>query len=125
MPTAKPRAAPRRKKIAENPLQAEAAPDEFAVAFEWRGHAFVVDTKAVQYGRAAFALRVATNESQALLTRVNAMLDVYEAAIGQDQLAIAVELEPRLFDDPEAAMSFWQAMTAAVHGGEPGESSAS
>ena len=122
MPTAKPRSAPKpRKKIAANSLQAEASPNEFAVAFEWRGHAFVVDTNAVQYGRAAFALRVARNESQDLLTRVNAMLDVYEASIGQDQLAIAVELEPRLFDDAEIAMSFWQALNAAVHGGEPGE----
>lgn len=111
------------KPVAENSVDAEAR--QGVIPFTWRGLTIRIDVSAIEYGRGAFALRRVSNEALPIMTRVNAALDVFEAAIGQDQLAAVVEIEPHLFDDEETMASFWGAFTEALHGGDPGESSAS
>lgn len=113
------------KAVAENIAQAEAEPGKFTVPFTFRGHEFRIDLLTVQFGRAQFGLRVASNESLSILDRVNAAIDVLESAIGQEQLRAAMELAPRLFDDEPTMREFWTAFIEAIHGASPGESSAS
>ncbi|RSM73451.1 hypothetical protein DMH04_41300 [Kibdelosporangium aridum] len=117
------RKSPSVKPVAENAVEAEAR--NGVLPFTWRGIEILVDPVAIEYGRGAFALRRVGNEALPIMTRVNAALDVFEAAIGQDQLAAVVDVAPRLFDDTETLQSFWGAFTEALHGAEPGESSAS
>lgn len=113
------------KPPADNIAQAEAAPHEFTVPFSFRDHEFLIDLLTVQFGRAQFSLRVASNESLPILARVNAAIDVLESAIGQEQLRVAVELAPGLFDVEAVMAEFWGAFLQAIHGATPGESSAS
>ncbi|ALG06852.1 hypothetical protein [Kibdelosporangium phytohabitans] len=109
--------------LGENQVEAEAR--QGVIAFTWRGVEILVDVTAIEYGRGAFALRLVDNENLPIMTRVNAALDIFEAAIGQEQLAAVVAVAPRLFDDVETLTSFWGEFNKALHGAEPGESSAS
>lgn len=123
------RAKPRRqvpdlsKAVTVNPTEAEAA--GLNIAFEWRGVPFVVDVQAVKFGKAAFSIRVVNNESLPVMTRMDACMAVLEAAVGQEQLMKALELEPAFFDDITVLTSFWDAYTKAMHGAASGESLAS
>lgn len=124
--TAKPRRAPRpRKKVAENPLQAEAKPDEFDVSFRWRGETFTFDVRNIRTGFATYKMRTVLDESASVFNRANAAVDAFEAIIGKDLLARMVDVEPGLFDDIEAMTSVFEALNQAAHGGSSGESSAS
>jgi hypothetical protein len=126
MPTAKPRTAPRpRKKVAENPLQAEAKPDELDVAFQWRGQAFTFDPRNTKSGFATYKMRVVLDESASVWNRANAAVDAFEAILGKDLVARMIEVEPTLFDDVEVMTSVFEALNQAAHGGSSGESSAS
>lgn len=111
------------KPIVRTAAEAEAV--NANIAFEWRGAHFVIDIVNVQFGRAQFAIRVMGNESLPLMTRMDAMLDVMEAALGQEQLRVALELAPDVFDNEATMKSFWEAYTKAAHGAASGESQAS
>lgn len=109
--------------IAGSVLEAEAQGGN--IAFEWRGIAFVVDITAVKFGKAAFSLRVVSNESLNVMTRMDAAVAVLESAVGQEQLMQALEIAPDFFDDVDTMRSFFDAYTTAVHGASSGESRAS
>lgn len=111
------------KPIAQNLTEAEAL--DLNVAFRWRGVDFVVDLSNIQHGRGWFAIRVMSNDNLPLPTRMNAMLDALESAVGQEQLIKAQEVAPDLFDNEQTAKSFWETFTKAVEGMTPGESKAS
>lgn len=104
---------------------AEAAPDKVELVFEWRNRVFRIDPQAFSYGRALFALRVATREGASFADQLNAMIDVFEAAIGHDQLKAALEIEPHLLDDYDHMKSLLDAMSQSVVGAPAGESRAS
>lgn len=100
---------------------AEVAPNEFQLVFKWRDHVFAIDPQDFEFGRAMFAVRLATNEKRGFGNQLNSMIDAFEAIVGQEQLEVAVRLEPHLFDDPEAVKSFFGAITQSVTGGSLGE----
>lgn len=116
---------PKATRLTASAAQAEAAPDQFTLYFTWRDHLFTVDTKTVRFGAAAFSIRKVGNENIGLYERVQAMADALSAAIGEEQLNIAFNLDRNLFDDSTVMTSFWEAFTQAVHGASTGESSAS
>jgi hypothetical protein len=109
--------------VAENALQAEATGAN--VAFQWEGTTFVVDLANLQFDKAMFALRVASNDALPVATRMNLMIDVFEVTLGADQLATLYEAAPDMFSNSERQQSFWIAFTQAVTGAAPGESQAS
>lgn len=127
MPTSVPRktASRRPAKQPANALQAEAKPDQFVIPFTWEGTQFEVNVRDISYGRVAYAARIAGNEHLDIYQRVNAMLDALEGMLGQEQVAKAVEAQPRLLDDAELMNGFLTALNQAIVGGTPGESQAS
>src|SRR6184192_3399085 len=97
---------PSTPKTTTEPLQAEANPGEYLLRFSWRGHEFTVDAEKTQFGRAAYALRQASNDNKTLFDRVNAGLDAFESLLGEDQVAELIKAEPRVLDDEEIMGSF-------------------
>jgi hypothetical protein len=111
------------KPIASNTTEAKATDSN--IMFEWRGHQFVVDILAVKYATASFSLRVAANEQLPYTTRLDAATKVMEAAVGQEQLLKALELEPEFFENEAVFADFFNRYTEAMHGASVGESQAS
>jgi hypothetical protein len=118
-----PRTRTTKKTVTRNALEAEATAG--LIVFTWRGVDIVADPSKMEFGRAAFALRRVGNNDIPLMTRVNALVDIVEAALGQEQLAAIVEAVPRFFDDIPTMTEFWDVFQAAMTGGTTGESSAS
>lgn len=118
-----PQSKTRKKKLADNPTEAQATGAH--IVFTWRDIPFVIDPSQVKYGKAAFSLRVVNNESLDIMTRIDAAMGVLEAALGQEQLRLALEAEPDFFDDINVMAEFWDAYTQAAHGAKSGESRAS
>ena len=129
MPTSTPRSSTRKtakpKQRTVNALQAEAQPDQFDVAVTWRGHEITINLADVSFGRVAYAARIAGNERMPLYNRVNAMIDVFEGILGEDQAAAIIQAEQRLLDDPALMAEFWEVLNKAITGAKPGESRAS
>jgi hypothetical protein len=129
MPTSTPRSAARKtakpKQRTTNALLAEAQPNQFDVATTWRGHEVSINLADASFGRIAYAARTAANEKAPLYNRVNAMIDVFEGVLGEDQTASIIQAEPRLLDDPALMTEFWEVLNKAITGAKPGESTAS
>lgn len=110
------------KEVTVNPAEAEAG---LSVYFSWQGLDFIVDPGEIQFGRWAYATRRVSNEKLLLVDRVNAAIDIFEAVMGEDQVATLAAACPNLFDDGGLLDSFWDAFIKATQGVSPGESSAS
>jgi hypothetical protein len=108
--------------LTDNPAEAEV---DTNIYFEWRGLPLVVDITAVKFGAWSYAMRRVQNENLLILDRINAAIDIFEATIGEEQLAAVAAHTPNLFDDSDTLSSFWEAFIVAVKGVKPGESSAS
>jgi hypothetical protein len=126
MPTSTPRSGTRKaKQITTNALQAEAQPDQFDIVTTWRGHDLAVNLAGISYGRVAYATRVAGNERLPMFQRVNAMIDVFEGILGEEQAADIIGAEPAILDDAAVMTEFWEVLNQAITGAKPGESTAS
>ena len=129
MPTSTSRSATRKsvrsKQRTTNALQAEAQADQFDVTTAWRGHDVTINMANLSFGRIAYAARIAARESAPLFDRVQAMLDVFEGMLGEQQTAAIINAEPRLLDDPALMTEFWEVLNKAITGAKPGESMAS
>lgn len=131
MPTSTPRSGARKatsrkaKQPTTNALQAEAQPDKFDVTATWRGHEIAISLVGISYGRIAYAARTAANEKQPMFNRVNAMIDVFEGLLGEEQAAEIIQAEPAMLDDPAVMTEFWEVLNKAITGAKPGELRAS
>lgn len=123
MPPSKSKKQSAAKPIASSAVEAKAT--DANIMFEWRGHQFVVDVLAVKWATASFSLRVAANEQLPYTTRLDAATKVMEAAIGQEQLMRALEIEPEFFENEAVLTEFFSCYTEAMHGASLGESQAS
>lgn len=112
-----------KKKITTSVPEAEATGAN--IYFEWESIPLVIDLTKVQFGRWTYALRRVGNTRLSTYDRFQAAFDVFEAALGEDQVAMVADQHPDLFDNMEKLESFWDTFVKASHSVSPGESSAS
>lgn len=95
------------------------------VYFVWNEVDLAIHIADVQMGRWAMATRLVANPALPTVTRINAMCDVFEATLGQEQVAKLLTAYPNILDDAELMASFWDSFIKAAQGLSPGESAAS
>lgn len=102
-----------------NATEAEAT--GLKLQFDWNGDSYLVDVASLSLGQWTWAHRRVSDESLTLPERLNALIDMIEAALGKEQTGKLLNKSVAILEDSDTQAAFWAALISVTQGVTPGE----
>lgn len=105
--------------VTHNATEAEATGAK--LLFEWNEDTYEIDVANLSLGQWTWAHRKVSNENLSVPDRLNALIDMLEAALGQEQTAKLLNKSVAILEDYKVQLLFWTELIRVAQGVTPGE----